>query len=307
MNPDSHTIAEHMLDVGHGHTLYVHDWGNKSAKHPIIFLHGGPGGNTKDKHKTPFDPLTQRVVFFDQRGGGKSLPNGRWHHNTTEELAGDITKIADYLKINMFILTGASWGSTLALYYAIQEPTRVEALVISGVLTGAQNEIDWVDKGMFQAHFPEAWEQYQATVPAEHRADPSAFHFEQAMGNDVEAAKASALAYSTLEGSAISLDDNVIPTNIDDFDPAGILIEMRYLANRCFMPNGYILDSTDKITMPVYIVQGRYDMICPPKTAYTLHKLLPNSSLTWVVSGHKSEHETVTAQRLIYRQLTTGL
>lgn len=110
MSPDAYTIAEHMLPVGHGHTLYIQDWGNKDAKTPIIFLHGGPGGQCKDKHKLPFDPKTQRVIFHDQRGGGKSTPAGRWHHNNTQELAADITRIVDFLKVDRFIITGESWG-----------------------------------------------------------------------------------------------------------------------------------------------------------------------------------------------------
>lgn len=165
MKPDAFTIAEHHLDVGHKHRLYIQDWGDKKAKTPIIFLHGGPGGQCKDKHKTPFDPATQRVIFFDQRGCGKSTPVGHWHHNNTQELAADITKIANFLGIDTFILTGSSWGSCLALYYALCVPLRVKALVISGVFTGSQAEIDWIDKGLFRAHFPEAWERYEQTVP----------------------------------------------------------------------------------------------------------------------------------------------
>ncbi|QQS18075.1 alpha/beta fold hydrolase [Candidatus Saccharibacteria bacterium] len=140
----------------------------KSQK-PIIFLHGGPGSSTKDKHRLSFDPKTQRVIFFDQRGCGKSTPLGRWHHNNTQELAADITRIADYLKVDTFILTGESWGSCLALYYAICEPRRVSALVVGGVFTGSQAEIDWLDEGLFQAHFPDVWERYLAATPKQHQ------------------------------------------------------------------------------------------------------------------------------------------
>ncbi len=304
MKPDEFTIAEHMLDVGHKHQLYIQDWGNKKAKTPIIFLHGGPGGGCKDKHKTPFDPKKQRVIFFDQRGSGKSLPYGRWHHNNTQELASDITKITDFVGVDTFILTGGSWGSTLALYYAISNPSRVSALVISGVFTGSQAEIDWLDQGLFKTHFPEAWEHYLEATPKAHHKDPSAYHMTTVTGNDLVKAKQSAEAYANLESAALSLNDTFYPISPEDFEPEGMIIEMRYLAKRCFLPDRYILKNAHKLKIPVYIVQGRYDMVCPPKTAYELSKLIPNSHLTWVVSGHRAEHETTTAQRLIYKHLT---
>jgi proline iminopeptidase len=306
MQPDAHTIAEHTLDVGHKHQLYIQDWGNKKAKHPFIFLHGGPGSQSKDKHKTPFDPTTQRVIFFDQRGCGRSTPLGRWHHNTIQELAADITKIADFLGIDQFILTGASWGSCLALYYALSAPSRVKALVISAVFTGSQAEIDWHYKGLFQSHFPEAWDRYVATVPKVFRDNPSEYHFKTALqSTNARAAAQSAHAYTELELSALSLDDTFYPINPDDFEPSGAQIEMRYFSKRCFLPDRYILKNAGKLKMPVYIIHGRYDMVCPPATAYALSKSIPKAQLTWVISGHRAEHETVTAQRLIYRQVTS--
>lgn len=304
MNPDAHTIAEHMLEVGHGHTLYIQDWGNKKAKTPIIFLHGGPGGQCKDKHKLPFDPETQRVIFHDQRGGGKSTPLGRWHHNNTQELAADITRIAEFLKIDQFIITGESWGSCLALYYALSEPRRVKAVVVGGVFTGSQAEIDWLDKGMFQVHFPDAWERYLAATPKAHRGDPSAYHMANVTGQDAAAAKQSALAYGELESSVMSLDDSYLPVNPEDFEPEGMIIEMRYLSKRCFLPDRFILKNAAKLKMPLYIVQGRYDFVCPPMTAYELSKTAPNAHLTWVGSGHRNEHENITAKRLIFKHLT---
>ncbi len=304
MTEDDYTNETCMLDVGHGHTLYVHDWGNKAAKTPIFHLHGGPGSQSKDKHKLAFDPTTQRVIFHDQRGSGQSTPLGRWHHNTTQDLAEDITRIADKLGIDTFIITGGSWGSTLALYYALENPRRVVAVVIHGVFTGSQAEIDWIDNGMFQTHFPDAWDRYVATVPTEHRANPSSYHYERALGKDAHAAADSARAYDDLEASAISLDDRHIPTPAAGYDPNGSLIEMRYLHNGCYMPDRYILKNAHKLTMPVYIVQGRYDFVCPPATAYELSKSAPNAHLTWVMSGHATEHETTTALSLIYHHLT---
>ncbi|PID99518.1 prolyl aminopeptidase [Candidatus Saccharibacteria bacterium] len=304
MNPDAYTIKEHFLDVGHGHTLYIHDWGNPKAKTPIVFLHGGPGAQCKDKHKLPFDPNTQRVIFHDQRGSGKSTPLGERSHNTTQELSDDITRIADHLHIDEFVLTGESWGSCLALFYAIAEPKRVKALVIGAVFTASQAEIDWFDKGLLRTHYPDAWERFLAATPKAHHSDAAAYHAARALGKDASAAAESARIYSELVSSTMSLDDSFTPINADDFDPSSMQLELSYLVKRCFLPDRFIMQNARKLTMPLYIVQGRYDFICPPHTAYELSQLAPDAHLTWVVSGHKSEHENTTAKRLIYRQVT---
>ncbi|MFZ1483449.1 MAG: alpha/beta fold hydrolase [Candidatus Saccharimonadales bacterium] len=304
MTPDEFTIKEHMLPVGNGHVLYVHDWGNKKAKKPIIYLHGGPGGNCKDKNKKLFDPQTQRVVFFDQRGGGRSTPAGKWHHNTTQHMAADITTIANKLNIDKFILTGGSWGSCLALYYAISAPSRVHALVITGVFTGSQAEINWVDQGLFKTHFPDAWDSYLGLTPKKYQANPSEYHFKQAVGADDKKAKQSAFAYSILEGSVIALDDTFITPNYEEFDPTSIQIEMRYMSKRCFLPDNYILKRVSKLKIPIHIVQGRYDMVCTPAIAYEVAQKAQNATLTWVIAGHKLEHETTTALKLIHQQVS---
>ena len=303
MNEDQHTNATFMLPVGHGHELWVHDWGKKDAKTPIFFLHGGPGSQCKDKHKLPFDPETQRVIFHDQRGAGQSLPAGKWHHNNTQELAADISKIADNLGIDTFIITGSSWGSTLALYYAITNPERVSAVVVGGVWLSTKAEDAYMNNGGWRTHFPDLWAWYVSTVPAAHRDDPSAYHFAQALGDDPMKAAESARIFGDMEAGLISLDDRHIPTPADDYDPASSLIEMRYMSHGCFMPDRYILTNADKLTMPLHIVQGRYDFVCPPTAAYELHRAVPHSTITWVTSGHASEHETITALSLLYRTL----
>ncbi len=303
MTPDEFTIQELFVDVGDGHSLYAQEWGNAKAKTPIVFVHGGPGGGCKDKHKQGFDPKRQRVIFFDQRGSGKSLPYGSIEHNTTPELVDDIEKIAKHLKIEQFILTGASWGPCLALVYALKYPNRVATMVLTGIFTGSQSEIDWLNNGGFRDFFPDVWQQYLDDTPEAHRKDPSAYHVNQALGSDEIAAKRSLYALQNMEAGVMSLDDRYLPENFANYDPTTAKIETHYLANRCFLPDRYILENAHKLKMPVWLVQGRYDFDCPPKTAYELHQKLPKSQLIWTVSGHRAEHENWNMMRTILLQI----
>lgn len=304
MTPDEHTIQEFFIDVGDGHQVYVHDWGKKTAKIPIILLHGGPGNGCDDRDKRKFDPTTQRVIFFDQRGSGKSLPTGSLQNNTTQDLVEDIEKIANRLSIKRFVLTGGSWGSCLALVYAIARPERVAGMVIQGVFAGSHDEIDWLDHGRFREFFPDAWDKYLEATPEKHRNDPSAYHFKRALGDDIEAAKESAFAYENLELSLLKLDGRINTTKYEEYDLTKIRTEIHYVSNQCFLPENYVLDNAHKLTMPVWIVQGRYDMVCRPITAYLLDQKIPDSKLIWTINGHLAEHEASNVLHIANRFLT---
>lgn len=286
MNPDKDTIAESFLDVGDGHSLYVQDWGNPGIKTPIIYLHGGPGAGCNDKFKLLFDPNCQRVIFFDQRGSGRSLPKGSLEKNTTAEAIRDIESIANHFKLNKFIITGGSWGACLALAYALEYPERLEAMVLRGIFTGSQAEIEFIDNGGFKAFYPDVWNAYLNRTPKEHHKDPSSFHYKQMRSGDVEKVKQSSYAYSELEGSLLSLDDRHSVQDFDTYEPEAMNIELHYLGERCFMPDRQILDNSHQIKTPTWLVQGRYDMVCPPTTAYELNERMPNSKLIFTQAGH---------------------
>ena len=304
MTPDKYTIKEFFLDVGDNHRIYVHDWGHKSAKHPVIFLHGGPGGSCRDKFKLNFDPQTQRVVFFDQRGSGKSLPKGELSNNDSQKLIGDIEKIIQELKLPSVVLTGGSWGSCLALLFGIKNPQRVHGMVLNGIFTARKSEIDYLDKGDFKIFFPDLWDKYSESAPAEYKTDPSKYHYDNIFNENKNISKKSAYAYSEmLEGPLSNLDDRFEPENFDEFDPDAMRIELYYLKSGCFIPEGYILKNANKLTMPIWLVQGRYDMVCPPVTAYELNKLLPNSKLIWSVSGHMISRESWALIKLLQEQV----
>ena len=302
MTPDKYTVKEFFIDVGHGHELYVHDWGNPKGL-PIIFLHGGPGSEVKDQKKGLFDPSKHHVIFFDQRGCGKSLPYGQLDHNTTPDLIHDISLIADHVKFKQFVIYGSSWGSCLALAYAIAHPKRVRSMVLASIYTGTRFENDWVGRGWFKTHYPEVWERFLWRTPKEHHKDPSAYHYKNILGDNQQLATSSALAVEELEHSIMALDDPGPSLDLDTFDPTGGRIYAHYLANDCFMDEGHIFQNAPKLAMPIWLVHGRFDMCCPPITAFELNKRLPNSHLMWAISNHRGEHETSSILRTILLQL----
>lgn len=291
MQTDQYTLDEKMLEVGNGHQLYTQLWGSTDAKQTIVFLHGGPGSGCNDGQKQQFDPIRQRVIFFDQRGSGRSLPHGSLEHNTTDMLVADINKVTAAYDVETFVLTGGSWGSCLALAYALHYPTKVTRMVLRGIFTGRKSEIDFLDKGKVRTFFPDVWDRFVASVPVEFSDDPSTYHQQRIFNNDQEAI-AAALAYSDFEGSLVALDDRAAAAtliDLDTFDPTCATIENHYLVNGCFMTDGYLIDKAPSLTMPIALVQGRYDMVCPPITAYELDKALPNSRLYWTIAGHSGK------------------
>lgn len=302
MNPDKYTIKEQFVPVGEGHELYVHEWGNPKAKTTILFLHGGPGSGVKDRYKQIFEPDQHRVVFFDQRGCGKSIPKGSLEHNTTQDLVEDIEKLAVKLKLNSFVITGGSWGSCLALAYALKYPKRVQAMVLRGIFTGSRAEIDWVHKGHFRIFFPDVWDEIVSKTPQKYRHDPMSYHRNRILGKSQSAAKESAYIYSNTLASLLSIDDRFTPADVETFDQTPITIEVHYDSKGCFLEERFILQNAHKLKMPVWFIQGRYDMVCPPITAYELYQQVPNSQIVWTTAGHGNDRANYDANRTILLQ-----
>lgn len=304
MNPDKYTNQELTLAVGDGHELYIQDWGKKDAQYPIIFLHGGPGDGIYDNYKQRYEPTKQRVIFFDQRGSGKSTPTGSVQNNTTGKLVDDIKKITDHFKLDKYIIAGGSWGSTLALAFAIKYPNDIHAMVLGGIYAGTKDETDFLFKGGYKSFFPDVWEAFLGRTPKEHHSDPFAYHINNAFSADETRAKKSIYAFAQVERALLKLDDRFLPEKYEDFDPNGMKIEMHYIKNNCFLPDGYILKNAHKLKMPIWLVQGRYDAVCPPITAYNLNKKLPNSELIWTTAGHGNDRANYDVIRTILLSLT---
>lgn len=283
---DAHTIAEHRFKTADGeHKLYVQEWGAKQGV-PILFLHGGPGVGCKDSHKNYFSPKKHRVIFLDQRGSGHSTPYGSLKHNNTQKLIDDIEQVRRQLRIKKWHIEGASWGSTLALTYAIKHPANVKSLVILGVFLGSRAEINWIESGLYKTFYPDVYEQHPVQT----------FRYNR---------KSDQKAYLKLSFRLLGLDDRPKQLPDDqDLDLQPIKIELYYLNNDCFLSDNYILDNADKLKMPVTIIQGRYDMIAPPLSAYRLSRILPNCSFQTTLTGHlPSDRESYSVLKAVLSTL----
>ena len=300
LSKDEHTIAEHRIKTADGyHKLYVQEWGNPDGV-PIVYLYGGPGAGCSDGHKQPYDPAKHYVIFFDQRGCGRSEPIPSLKNNDTGRLIEDINAVADKLGLKTFSLNGGSWGSTLALCYAIAHPKRVESMVLRGVFLATKAEIDYFEKGGYKQFFPEAYEFLAEDVPEAHKDNPGRYHRKQFI--EKKSAK-SAYRYTEAEMDVLKLDSHYVPPEFtEDYDITYGTVITHYMNNGCFIEEGHILKNSAKLTMPIHIVHGRYDMICLPINAYSLHKALPDSTLHWTMAGHSgSDRSNYDVQSTIYQ------
>ncbi|MDX1920385.1 MAG: prolyl aminopeptidase [Candidatus Caenarcaniphilales bacterium] len=265
------------------HELYVEEIGNLQGQ-PVVFLHGGPGGGLAEKHRQYFNPEKYRVILFDQRGAGKSTPHACLEENTTWDLVSDIEKIREHLNIEKWLVFGGSWGSTLALAYAETHPERVSGLILRGIFLCRKSEIDWFYQEGCSWIYPDLWEKYIAPVPEDKRGKMVEAYYELLTSDDEHTRLAAARAWSTWEGATIKLIPDL--NLIENFDDPGMAlslarIECHYFINNCFLrSDNQLLEDIYKIRhIPTIIVHGRYDVVCPTKNAWDLHKAFPEAKL----------------------------
>jgi len=279
------------LPLSDGHTMYWEQVGNPRGV-PVLFLHGGPGAGAGIIHRRFFDPAFWRVVIFDQRGAGRSRPLGSLANNTTPHLVEDIEALRRHLGIQQFLLFGGSWGSTLALAYAQAHPDRVAGCVLRGIFLGRQSEVDWFMHGL-AAVFPEAHAAFAGFLPEPERADLLGSYLKRLCDPDPAIHMPAARAWSIYEGSCSTLlpSPDTVAHFAQDRSALGLArIEAHYFAHDLFLPRGGLLAHMPRIArIPADIVQGRYDMVCPPVSAFDLAAQWPAARLTVIPdAGHSA-------------------
>lgn len=279
------------LKVSDIHELYVEESGNP-AGFPVIFLHGGPGGGCSADHRRFFDPKKFRVILFDQRGCGRSTPHAELKENTTWDLVEDIEKIRSHFNISKWLVFGGSWGSTLALSYAITHPHRVENLVLRGVFLCRPHELKWFYQEGASEIFPDLFQPYHDFIPPEERHDFISAYHKRLTSPDGSLRLQAAKIWSQWEAGTSYLLPKL--SAIEEYeDPAKAIafarIEAHYFINKAFFKtDNFLLENASQIQkIPGTIVQGRYDVVCPARSAWELHRAWPISRLNIVPdSGH---------------------
>jgi proline iminopeptidase len=291
------------LKVSDIHEIYYEQVGNPKGK-PVVFLHGGPGGGIVPEYRQFHDPEAYRVVLFDQRGSGKSTPHASLEENTTWDLVADIEKLREHFGIEKWQVFGGSWGSTLALAYAETHPDRAAELVLRGIFLCRPGEIQWFYQQGTNWTFPDVWEEYEKVIPEGERGDMISAYYRRLTGDNEQEKIAAARAWSIWEGSTSKLFFD--PASIEKFsDPHFALafarIECHYFMNNCFFPtDNYLLENVGKIRhIPGVIVQGRYDVVCPAKSAWDLHRAWPEAELHLTPDAGHSVLEPGNASALI--------
>lgn len=297
--PPVEPFDQRMLDVGDGHSIYMEQSGNPNGL-PVVVLHGGPGGGCSPTMRRYFDPKVYRIVLFDQRGCGRSRPHASVKDNTTWHLVADIEKIREALDIEQWVVFGGSWGATLSLIYAQSHPDRVACLVLRGVFLMMQRELDWFYGGGAGQFWPETWKRFVDLIPESEREDLIlAYHKRLFSGNHSTEVKY-ARAWASWENALASMSSNGSGGQAPaEYARAFSRLENHYFVNTGFLEtDGQILENLDRIQhIPGFIVQGRYDMICPPHSAFEVSQNWQNSELRMVHNaGHALSEPGISAE-----------
>ncbi len=270
--PPIDPFDQRMLDVGDGHQIYVEQCGNPEGA-PVVVLHGGPGGGCSPAMRRYFDPEVWRVILFDQRGCGRSRPHASTENNTTWHLVADIERIRTALGIDRWAVFGGSWGATLALVYAETHPEAAAFLALRGVFLSTQRELDWFYGGGAAQFWPDQWARFSKLVPEDERGDMIAAYNRRLFSGDMMQETRFARAWASWENALASVESDGNPGETPaDYARAFARLENHYFFNKGFLEaDGQILRDLHRIDhIPGVIVQGRYDMICPPKSAHDL-------------------------------------
>jgi proline iminopeptidase len=306
--PPIDPFDQRMLDVGDGHHIYVEQCGNPAGA-PVVVLHGGPGGGCSPAMRRYFDPTEWRIILFDQRGCGRSRPHASVRNNTTWHLVADIERIRHTLGIDRWAVFGGSWGATLALIYAQSHPEAAAYLALRGVFLSTQRELDWFYGGGAGQFWPEQWARFVSIVPEEERADLIAAYNRRLFSGDLMEETRFARSWAAWENALASMDsDGGSGESPADYARAFARLENHYFVNKGFLEqDGQILNNLHRIAhIPGVIVQGRYDMICPPLSAHRLAAGWPSGQLQMIKTAGHALSEPGISTELVRVMKTVG-
>jgi proline iminopeptidase len=305
--------VNHTLKVEEPHVLHVEECGNPDGI-PVVFLHGGPGAGYDGSHRRFFDPEVYRIVLFDQRGSGRSVPHAELKGNTTQSLVADMEAIREHLAIEKWVLFGGSWGSSLALVYAQTYPERVLGLILRGIFLCRPRDIQWFYQDGACRVFPEYWRDFQRPIPEAEQGDMVAAYYRRLTGQDELARMAAAKAWSIWEARCATMKlSGELVNHLGNSHVALSMarIECHYFTHQSFLRPNQILDDMEKIRhLPATIIHGRYDVVCPVEQAIELSNAWPDAELRIIADAGHSAFEPgivdalVTATRSMARHLT---
>lgn len=287
--PEIAPRASGLLRLDGVHSMYWEESGNPVGI-PVVFLHGGPGAGSTQKHRRFFDPGAYRIIVYDQRGAGRSTPLGELRENTTPHLIADLEVLRKHLSVERWVVFGGSWGSTLAIAYAETHAERCLGLLLRGIFLCRPSEIHWFLYGL-RSVFPEAWERFAGLLPPEERTDLLGGYHRRLIDPDPEVHLPAARAWSVYEGSCSTLlpSPETVAYFTGDVVALGLArIEAHYFKNDIFLPENALLAGAHRLRdIPGVIVQGRYDMVCPLVSAHELHLAWPQAEYRIVPdAGH---------------------
>lgn len=299
--PEIEPLNSGWLDVTDGHSIYYEQCGNVAGQ-PVVFLHGGPGSGCNPGQRRFFDPAHYRIVLLDQRGCGRSRPLGSTAANTTEHLIADIDRLRQHLGIDQWIAFGGSWGSTLALAYAIKHPAHVSGLILRGVFLSRSAELKWFLQDV-QHFYPEAWQKLVEFLAPGERNDLLNAYATRIFSEDKAVSIPAALNWNAYESSIMTL----LPASAggaavsDEIQLARARVQLHYILHACFVGERDLLQEASAALshIPAIIIQGRYDMVCPPLTAWQLKQALPLATLEMIQDAGHSAMEKGTASALV--------
>ena len=298
--PEIEPFQSGWYETSQGHEIYYEQCGKRDGK-PVVFLHGGPGSGCNPMQRRFFDPAHYRIILLDQRGCGRSKPQGSTDQNTTRHLVDDLEGIRQLLAIETWLVFGGSWGSTLALAYAITFPARVQGLILRGIFLSRTSELNWFLQDVRQ-FYPEAWETLIAYLPLGEHADVLNAYRQRIFSEDPAISVPAATRWNAYESSIMVLrpsteSGTAVP---DEIQLARARVQIHYIENECFVDPFSLLEQAGRLAgIPTIIVQGRHDMVCPPVSAWELKQAMPHAELHMISDAGHSAMEPGTCAALV--------